>query len=169
MSFQTALLDVDLLDSKPWVDANGYLRHGKDKYVHRTLAEYYYDRELRKSEVVHHIDRNKLNNSRENLLILANQHEHMIQHAKEDIEFAGGNWTIHSICGECKQLKLRKDFCRCRTLWNGISRICRLCTSVRKTKLYKEGKLNTWNWKIRLAQQYRRIKTNYTKRAISWL
>jgi hypothetical protein len=41
-------------------------------------------RKLKPGEIVHHIDRNKLNNSPENLEVFANQDEHQKHHDQTD-------------------------------------------------------------------------------------
>jgi len=65
------------LFSDVYKNERGYLRY-KDsgKFVHRYVAEKKLGRKLRPEEVVHHIDRDKTNNSRENLWVFKNQAEH---------------------------------------------------------------------------------------------
>jgi hypothetical protein len=58
-------------------DENGYLRFSDtDKLVHRWAAEKKLGRKLREGEVVHHKDRNKKNNSPENLWVFKDQEKH---------------------------------------------------------------------------------------------
>lgn len=69
------------MTTKTYIDENGYRRFtNSDKLVHRYLAEKKLKRKLRKGEVVHHIDRNKLNNSKRNLWVFKNQEEHHRAH-----------------------------------------------------------------------------------------
>lgn len=49
-------------------------------HEHRRVAEQMLGRPLRKGEVVHHIDRNKHNNSPDNLMIFPSQKEHIRWH-----------------------------------------------------------------------------------------
>ena len=63
--------------SHPHARANGYV------YEHILVAERKIGRQLTGTEVVHHIDRNKLNNSPENLMVFPNQSEHDRFHWKE--------------------------------------------------------------------------------------
>lgn len=64
-------------DSKTYVDQDGYRRFkDSDTLVHRWVAEKKLGRRLKPGEVVHHKDRNKLNNSPENLWVFKNQKEH---------------------------------------------------------------------------------------------
>lgn len=66
-----------LLFRSTYVDRNGYRRFtDSDKLVHRWVAAKDRGRKLTKSEVVHHKDRNKLNNSPFNLHVFRNQSQH---------------------------------------------------------------------------------------------
>jgi len=63
--------------NKTYIDQNGYRRFtDTNKAVHRWVAEKKLGRELYPGEVVHHKNRNKLDNSEDNLEIFANQAEH---------------------------------------------------------------------------------------------
>ena len=65
------------MGNKTYIDKKGYRRFiDSNKLVHRYVAEKKLGRKLRKGEVVHHKDRNKLNNSSYNLWVFANQKEH---------------------------------------------------------------------------------------------
>lgn len=63
--------------AKTYIDERGYARFkDTDMLVHRYVAEKKENRKLRNGEVVHHIDRNKLNNHPDNLYVFRNQAEH---------------------------------------------------------------------------------------------
>lgn len=60
-----------------YIDEKGYRRfNGSNELVHRWAAEKKLGRKLRNGEVVHHKDRNKLNNNPDNLYVCKNQVEH---------------------------------------------------------------------------------------------
>ncbi|MEO8147345.1 MAG: HNH endonuclease [Bacteroidia bacterium] len=70
--------------SDTYRDDKGYERY-KDsgKSVHRYMAEKKLGRKLRDGEVVHHKDRNKTNNSKDNLWVFKNQAEHDRVHKQD--------------------------------------------------------------------------------------
>lgn len=60
------------------------------RHLHRVVAELLLGRKLKRGEVVHHIDGNKQNNDRENLMVFSSQAEHAAWHAKHDKKKEGG-------------------------------------------------------------------------------
>ena len=78
--------------SKTYIDENGYFRFkDSNKLVHRWVAEKYIG-PIPHGHVVHHIDRNKLNNNVDNLEIMS-QEEHEKEH-KWEIFAKKANVTI---------------------------------------------------------------------------
>lgn len=68
-------------DKKPRALSHGYYRTGKNgQHEHRKIYEDYIGRKLRPSEVIHHIDFNKTNNSVENLWCYNSKSEHTRAH-----------------------------------------------------------------------------------------
>jgi len=72
------------------IDERGYLRF-KDskKFVHIWVAEEKYGKEAVKNHEVHHLDGNKLNNRKENLILLSKEdhfylHDYLKQHEKKE-------------------------------------------------------------------------------------
>lgn len=64
----------------------GIRNRQENKYIHRIIMERILGRELKKSEVVHHINLNPTDNRKENLMLLQNDKEHgklhqYLQHA----------------------------------------------------------------------------------------
>jgi hypothetical protein len=57
----------------------------KDRHVHVVLMENHLNRPLFKNEVVHHIDKNKQNNTLENLMLMTTS-EHARHHALENYQ-----------------------------------------------------------------------------------
>lgn len=81
--------DSDYEDSrgetdKTYIDSRGYRRFkNSGSYVHRWVAEkYVVGRRLRRGEVVHHLDGNKLNNDPDNLEVMWKD-EHDEEHGFE--------------------------------------------------------------------------------------
>jgi HNH endonuclease len=67
-----------------YIDEDGYKRFlDSDIPFHRWMAEKKLGRKLRPGEVVHHKDRNKLNNNQDNLWVFQNQTQHYNAHLKD--------------------------------------------------------------------------------------
>ena len=67
--------------SRTYTDNHGYKRFkDSDKLVHRCVAEKMLGRPLRDTEIVHHKNRDKQDNSFDNLQVFKNQREHWKVH-----------------------------------------------------------------------------------------
>ena len=87
---------------KTYTNKNGYrVFRGSGKLVHRWAAEKKLGRTLRLGEVVHHKNRDKLDNSIGNLHVFQNQGEHWNAH-KQDAKNHG--WQ-YSLTGKNKRKK----------------------------------------------------------------
>ncbi len=74
--------------SKVIKKSNGYLVFSDSgTSVHRWMAEKKLKRKLKPGEVVHHKDRNKLNNSPTNLHVFGSQKEHSNAHKKDAAKY----------------------------------------------------------------------------------
>lgn len=132
-----------------WTDANGYVRHGKDKYVHITLAERALGRALPAGAEVHHVNDDRADNSRGNLVICNDHRHHMLMHARARVVRAGGHPELHKICSACTKLLPKEAFSFRSSTWDGRSDACRECTNARR-----RGK-NYSQWNERRAEQQR--------------
>lgn len=80
--------DDDEEGEKTYIDENGYRRFtDSDIAVHRWVAEKKIGRKLKRGEVVHHRNRNKLDNSPGNLQVFPNQEAHDEQHRKDEEKY----------------------------------------------------------------------------------
>lgn len=163
-----ALIDSDTpLPGNLYVDSTGYLRFGSKKHLHRWIVERVLGRKLKSTEIVHHINYNKLDNRRQNLLVCPNQAYHKLIHARTDMINSNINPNIYHFCSSCRAVKLKELFPKNRSEWNGVNHNCRDCSNAkRREKQYSKGK---FNWLARLRQQYNRVKKGYTKRDICWI
>lgn len=149
--------------------ANGYMAYASSDnvLVHIAIAEKAYGRKLPKGAEVHHVDQDKTNNSPSNLVVCVDHAYHALLHSRQRIFDAGGHPDTHKICSTCKGILLREAFVKSKNRYDGLNTHCRECVSeYKKAKGYN---IDKFDWKAVLSQQYRRLKTNYTKRAISWL
>lgn len=88
---------------KTYLDENGYYRFtDSDKLVHRWVAEKKLGRKLRAEEVVHHINRNKRDNSPENIHVFASQKEHDALHRRDARNYG----EAYSYMGKPKKITL---------------------------------------------------------------
>ena len=82
------------MTNKTYVDSNGYSRFKDSKQpVHRSVAELKLGRPLKSGEVVHHKDRNKQNNSFNNLQVFSSQAHHWGVH-KHDAKKHGWGYSL---------------------------------------------------------------------------
>jgi len=76
---------------KVYKDRGRYLRfRNSDKLVHRWILEKFFGHRLSPRAVVHHKNRDKTDNRRENLWACPNQKKHDAMHRKDKIRF--GRW-----------------------------------------------------------------------------
>ena len=77
--------------SKVYKDKRGYFRfRDSDKLVHRWVLEKFFGHKLSRATVVHHKNRDKTDNRRENLWAWPNQKRHDSIHKKDKRRF--GHW-----------------------------------------------------------------------------
>lgn len=84
-----------------WIGNHGYIVHGRDQLLHRTVAGWALGRELLNHERVHHVNYVKTDCRRANLLI-CDEPYHKLVHRRWDAMLAGFDWRTHSKCSVCK-------------------------------------------------------------------
>lgn len=134
-TFTNALVDADVC----WEDANGYIRHGKDKYVHHTVAELALGRQLLSTEVVHHVDEDKANNRPSNLVVCPDESYHRLLHARQKILDSGGCPDKDAYCSHHQTVHSKTEFSTKSSRWNGLHNMCRSATNeTRRGKGYSK-------------------------------
>ncbi len=150
-----ALIDGDLIDliGTFWINKSGYAVHKKDTLVHRTVAEHALGRKLQGTERVHHIDYNKLNNQRSNLVICPDDSYHFLLHARQDCLNDGFSPDTHRFCTYHKQYELKEEFSFAKS-WDGRHNMCRKATN--ESRQRTGVNIKTFGWREKLDQQFRR-------------
>ncbi len=159
------LIDDDMLAAlpvAPYLSKNGYwVFHsgGKVLYVHRFVAERCLGRPLPEGALVHHVDYNKQNNRRSNLVICPDDAYHQLLHRRTDVLNAGGNPNTDRICCTCKQVLNKDRFSTNKNHADGIHSECRECSNTRR-----RGKgYNYWGPRARQQQRDRRAAAKAAK------
>jgi len=151
------LVDADLVAKikHSWIDANGYptMSTGKQtqKSVHRFVVEQALGRKLKRTEVVHHIDGNKLNNKRNNLVVCTDKY-HKLLHARQDVLADGYHPDKHHYCTACKMYHIHEDFPKNKNSWNGLHNMCKTTTNAARRGMG----YSKFEWRDSMNQQYRR-------------
>lgn len=164
-----ALIDSDTPIPEYYIDELGYARcKGNGRiHLHRWIIERVLGRKLKPKEIVHHINYNKLDNRKCNLLVCPNQAYHRLIHARTDYINKGVHPETHHFCSTHQEFLPKDLFPKNKNEWNGVNHNCKSCSNTkRREKQYSKGK---FNWLARLRQQYNRINKAYTKREICWL
>lgn len=96
--------------------------------IHRVRAELARGKPLPRHAVVHHA-----NGTRDSgpLVICQDRAYHMLLHARMRVKAAGGNPNTDKICGTCKTVLNKSQFCRNATeLIDGLNGHCRACQAM---------------------------------------
>lgn len=109
--------------------SGGYLVNTGKERIHRIVAENALGKPLPATAVVHHHDRNPLNNANSNLVICENQAYHRMLHARMRVFYAGGDPNTEGFCSSCRSVKPVSDFHKSTANSSGIQYTCKRCMS----------------------------------------
>lgn len=142
---------------------NGYIRKG-GVLEHRKIVEEVLKRKLSETNVVHHVDYNKSNNTNSNLVVCPDRAYHKLLHARQKVQDLGGTPGIDRWCSYCQCLHNKEDFSPKPSKHDGLASACKKSSSNRWVAL-GYNKL----WKIKLYKQYWNLKNKPSCNTISWL
>jgi hypothetical protein len=100
---------------------------GRWAHEHVIVAERAFGKALPKGAEVHHVDEDKFNNHRSNLVICQDRAYHQLLHQRARIVRAGGNPNTQRVCGRCG---LKDIAFFGRSTRDGYQSKCRECLSI---------------------------------------
>lgn len=104
---------------------------------HRYIIEQHIGRKLKRSELIHHKNGNKLDNRLENLLVV-NQAAHRKEHDFRNVTRKYSD--THKWCNVCKKFLEHKMFSANKKNWHGLMAYCKPCKNkINKTRDYAPG------------------------------
>ena len=163
-----ALLDMDIeeeIGDRVRFMQTGYPAFGDNILIHRYVAEKALGRKLKSTEQVHHVNENKADARRVNLVICPDDAYHQLLHARLDALKDGYSPDTHQYCSDCKTYHEYSLFPKSKNRWSGYHNVCKDKNNARRRGM-GYGK---FTWYERLMQQYRRVHSEYTERDICWV
>lgn len=120
----------------------GYMEvqiNNKHYYVHRYVAEQMLGRPLKITEVVHHIDHDRTNNTPENLMVFKTTRDHSLFHSGFDIRKEGDVWVAVDDAARDENGKQIYICPRCKTNYKARRSImCEKC----RNEIYAEKSMS---------------------------
>lgn len=108
--------------------------------VHRQIVENILGISLPSAVEIHHIDYNKANNKKSNLVVCQDRKYHQLLHRRTDTLLAGYNPDTHHKCNDCGDYKENTNFSFNKTRASGLSNICKECQNLRSKERYWRNK-----------------------------
>ncbi len=125
-----------LMPEHPRGQVNGYV----DEHI--ILAEQALGKYLPPKAEVHHVDRNRQNNSLGNLVICENKKYHRLLHAREDRLNDTGSLDMKRCCC-CHAVKSLDQFNSNVVSWDNLSAVCKSCRAI-KRKEYRAARISAY-------------------------
>lgn len=110
-------------------------------YEHIVVAERALGKYLPLGAEVHHIDGDKTNNVRTNLVVCQDRDYHQFLHVRTRVVKAGGDPNTQRLCAHCKELKPFAAFNKAKADKSyGLQGQCRSCQSLCARESYKANR-----------------------------
>ncbi len=113
----------------------GYKRYRPE---HVVIAERIIGKHLPDGAVVHHVNRNPVDNRPSNLVICENNSYHMHLHSRQRVVDAGCDPLTHKHCTMCKEIRPRSGFYKNHIRYDGLNQACNRCVSDAQKKRVRE-------------------------------
>lgn len=122
-----------MVDLIPRYKKSGYWRNSEDQRIHILLAEQALGRSLPDGAEVHHLDGERGNNEKGNLVICQNRSYHKLLHSRKDVLDRGSNPNTHKWCCYHQKDEPRSVFNKSK---KGMMKLQSACKE--GMKMYKE-------------------------------
>jgi hypothetical protein len=103
------LMDKDINVGRTWVNNHGYLVYGSGRLVHRLVAEKAMGRKLKEGEEVHHVNGDKKDSRRDNLVVCTRSY-HQLIHERLRVQQCSYNPNEYLWCGHHKCCHKKEEF-----------------------------------------------------------
>lgn len=100
--------------------------------LHKLIVEESLGYTLPKGSEIHHVDGDKHNNEKTNLVVCPSRSYHKLLHKRQRVIDAGYNPNTHRYCSDCNSFKENSLFYKNKLKCDGLSNNCKSCSDHRR-------------------------------------